>query len=83
SGPTAQTTKPATPAQTLDGEKLYKDNCAACHGGKGVGGSAKALTATNADRTKIENGNVEKGMPAFAGRLTPDEITAILEYLKS
>lgn len=77
------TTSPTKPAQVLDGQKLYTDNCSPCHGAKGVGGSAKALTASNADRTKIEKGNVDKGMPAFGDKLTPDKITAILEYLKS
>jgi len=78
------TTSPTKPAQVLDGQKLYTDNCAGCHGAKGVGSkTAPALTASNADRTKIEKGNVDKGMPAFGDKLTPDEITAILDYLKS
>ena len=82
-GPTTAPTKPTTPTQVLDGKKLYTDNCAACHGEKGVGKTAKALTASNADRTMIEKGNVDKGMPAFGNSLTPDQITTIIDYLKS
>ena len=86
SAPTPATippTKPPTPRQALDEEKLYRDNCIGCHGAKGVGGTGPALSASNADRTIIEKGKSDKGMPAFENKLTPEEITAILEYLTS
>jgi len=80
---TTTPTKTATPTQASDGEKLYEANCAGCHGAKGVGGTAIALSASNANRTIIEKGNLDKGMPAFENKLTPEEISAILDYLRS
>ena len=75
--------KPTTTSSSADGAKLYKDNCSPCHGTKGSGGSAKALTASNVNRAAIENGNVDKGMPSYGNKLSADEISAIIEYLSS
>ena len=72
-----------TPTVAADGATLYKNNCQACHGAKGVGGTGPALTASNVNRDTIEKGIVDKGMPAFGNTLTPDQITAILQYLTS
>jgi mono/diheme cytochrome c family protein len=77
--PTVEETTP----QAINGGSLFEANCMPCHGAKGEGGSAPALTANNADRSTIENGNLNEGMPAFRGSLSPEEITAILEYLQS
>lgn len=86
SAPSAPATIPPveeTIPQAIDGGSLFETNCMPCHGAKGEGGSAPALTASNADRSIIENGELNKGMPAFGGNLSPEEITAILEYLQS
>jgi len=86
SAPSAPATIPSveeTTPQAIDGGSLYETNCMPCHGVKGEGGSAPALTASNADRSIIENGKPDEGMPAFGGSLSPEEITAILEYLQS
>ena len=84
-GPTTQYSQPqsTTPTVAADGAALYKANCQPCHGAKGVGGKAPALTASNVDRTTIEKGKISQGMPAFGNTLTPDQITAILQYLTS
>ena len=79
--PTTSETKQETPTAILDGESLYNKNCKDCHGAKGVGDTAPALSASNADRSILENGDVEH--PSFKDILTPDEITAIIDYLKS
>ena len=79
--PTTSETKKETPTAILDGASLYDENCKACHGAKGVGDSAPAVSANNADRSILENGDVEH--PSFKDILTPDEITAIIDYLKS
>ncbi len=83
--PTPQYSPPqsTTPTVAADGAALYKDNCEACHGAKGVGGKGPVLTASNVNRNTIEKGNIDKGMPAFGTTLTPDQITAILQYLTS
>jgi mono/diheme cytochrome c family protein len=80
---TTQPAKPITTSSSADGAKLYKDNCLPCHGAKGAGGSAGALTVSNVNRAAIENGNVDKGMPRFGDKLSADEISAIIEFLSS
>lgn len=79
--PTTTETKTETPKAILDGASLYDENCKACHGAKGVGDTAPAVSANNVDRSILENGEVEH--PSFKDILTPDEITAIIDYLKS
>jgi mono/diheme cytochrome c family protein len=86
SAPSAPATIPSieeTSPQAIDGGNLFETNCMPCHGAKGEGKSAPALTASNADRSIIENGKLDEGMPAFGDRLSQEEITAILEYLQS
>lgn len=88
---TNTTTSSASPAETpeepsnnvVDGEILYRQNCAVCHGSKGSGGFGPALSVRNIDRNKIENGIASAGMPVFKKILTPEEITAIINFLKS
>ena len=80
--PTTPETNKETPTAVLDGESLYNENCKPCHGAKGVGtDTAPAVSASNADRSILENGEVEH--PSFKDILTPDEITAIMDYLTS
>ena len=97
--PTETPTTPKTPPTTsspsltetleemlnkaVDGEILYRQNCAGCHGSKGVGSMGPALSARNVDKNKIENGIADAGMPVFKKILTPEEITAIINFLKS
>ena len=78
--PTTPEAKKETPPTMVDGTVLYKENCEGCHGARGAGGTAPELSS-NVDKSIIENGNIEKGMPAFKGKLTPEEITAIINYL--
>lgn len=79
--PITPETKKETPIAVIDGKSLYKKNCMDCHGAKGVGDTAPALSASNANRSILENGDVEH--PSFKNILTPDEITEIIDYLKS
>jgi len=72
----------STSASTIiDGEKLFKGNCIVCHGEKP--NQAPTLSVKNVNRTVIENGRPEKDMPLWSKVLTPDKITATIEYLKS
>lgn len=76
-------------SRIIDGEELFKGNCIVCHGEKRMvplpekPSQAPTLSAKNVNRTVIENGRPEKGMPSWDKVLTPEEITAIIEYLKS
>ena len=86
----SNSSKPSTAtSRIVDGEALFKGNCVVCHGEKRMvplpekPSQAPTLSAKNVNKTVIENGKPEKGMPAWSRVLTPDEITAIIEYLKS
>jgi len=73
----------------INGEELFKGNCVVCHGEKRMvplpekPSQAPTLSAKNVNRTAIERGRPEKGMPSWGKVLTPEEITAIIEYLRS
>jgi hypothetical protein len=68
--PSPTETPEETPNNAADGETSYRQNC-------------RARSARNVDRDIIENGIADVGMPAFKKILTPEEITAIINYLKS
>jgi mono/diheme cytochrome c family protein len=84
----------ATPATTangqtaaVDGAVVYATNCAGCHGADGGGVVGPPLQGI-ADRlsedeqlTIVENG--QGGMPAWSGRLTPEEIQAVIDYTRT
>ncbi|MDT0294215.1 cbb3-type cytochrome c oxidase subunit II [Mesonia ostreae] len=84
----------ASASKGLDGKKLFKNNCAACHqdNGKGVPGAFPPLagseTVNNEDSEKmiriiLEGYNEMEGygpMQAFADQLTDAEIAAIMNY---
>jgi mono/diheme cytochrome c family protein len=87
----------ATPAMSLaDGGLDYKSKCAACHGANAnllpktarilkVDPKKLALKASMMSRDEMI-AITEKGkdkMPGFAKELTKDQITAIVDYVKS
>lgn len=84
----AQTTN--TPVTGLTSNPLYEKNCAKCHGktatGRRFGGpslvSIKVASASEDDlRNIITNG---KGhMPKYVGKLTPEEIDALVHEIQS
>jgi len=77
--------KPSDPV-LAQGQQVYKDHCATCHGTKGQGGTGMKLagkvaqTYPNiADQIKvIENGR--SSMPAWKNSLSADDITAVARY---
>lgn len=83
------------PSEILDFDTLYAENCAGCHGAKGLGGAAMALAnpvylATAGDsaiRDVIGNGVRGTSMPAFAaisgGLLTDKQIDAITQQIRA
>ncbi len=86
SGPNGESVTPSvivTSPKSMKGEELYADHCTGCHGAKGVGGVGSPLSDSNVDRSFIENGNLDEGMPAFKGELNPEEIDSIIDYLNS
>ena len=81
-----------------DGEKIYQQQCQVCHGtkGKGDGPVAGALKPPPADFTNAQLMDsltnedlleaISKGMgsmPGFAGVLKPEDVAAVIEYIRS
>lgn len=70
-----------------DGRKLYLQHCAGCHGEDGRRGDPETHAANaarmseDAVRAVILNGKGQT-MPAWKDRLEPDEINAVVEYVR-
>jgi cytochrome c2 len=74
---------PAIASDAPDGAKIFKKKCAMCHkvDKKKVGPAVKAM---NQDaemlRSVIVNG--KKMMPKYSGKLSAEEIDAVVAYMK-
>jgi mono/diheme cytochrome c family protein len=72
------------------GASIYSSRCASCHGADGGGSFGPALGGGVAVQTfpdpKDQEAVVANGrgsMPSFAGSLTPEQITAVVEYTRT
>ena len=88
-----------TAGADLDGKQLFTENCQICHRNTGTGGPVTVqgkklkpadLTGdrirkrTDDDIAKgISEGSPDDGMPAFRDKLKPDEIKAIVAYVRT
>lgn len=79
-------------------KKIYSEKCASCHKENGTGGktdfdgtiiNAEDLTTEKQKKESdkdyieaIEKGFPEDGMPAFKGKLTPQEIKDVVAYIR-
>ena len=75
----------AKPA-SIDG--LYQQHCASCHGANRLGGMGPALLPENLKRLRqkkaskvIANGRAATQMPAFANKLSENEIQSLVKYV--
>jgi mono/diheme cytochrome c family protein len=74
----------------VDGAALFGQRCAGCHGGDGSGGIGPRLAAGRVvanypdpqDQIAVVT-NGRGGMPAFAERLSPEEIAAVVDYTRT
>lgn len=82
----------AMPLFAADGAATFKAKCAACHGPDGTKAMpAMGIKPINTPATTGKSVTqlttiITKGegkMPAFAGKLTPAEITAVATYVKT
>src|SRR5215216_5277222 len=83
----------------MNGEELYKKNCAACHKEAGTGGKVtiegRTIDPDNlvSDKKKnapdekfhswIANGVPDEGMPAFKEKLSDPDIDQIIQYIRT
>jgi mono/diheme cytochrome c family protein len=78
-----------------DGADTFKAKCASCHGASGMGdtgmgkamklrdlGSADVQAQSDADLTGIIT-NGKKSMPKFDGKLSADQITEVVKYIRT
>jgi mono/diheme cytochrome c family protein len=81
----------ASTASAADGKAIFGGKCVACHGsdGKGQGSMGKKLGVKDLSVSKLSAAEMEamvtsgKGkMTPFAGKLSPDEIKAVVGYVK-
>jgi len=89
--PPVTTTPPVTETTAIDAGKIYSTKCAACHGAnrQGTTGLAPPLTAASLAAKSdtemkgvIADGKTGTAMPAFKGAISPEEIGALLKFLK-
>ena len=85
-GPYAATATNTAP----DGRQIYGTYCATCHGGSGqggigpmLGGGAVVSRFPNVAGEVAVVTNGRGGMPAWKGRLTSDQIAAVVAYTRS
>ena len=80
------------PALAVDTAALFATKCAACHGkdGKGTAAGKKMGAKDLAEEVKEPEKEIAediasgKGkMPAFKGKLSPEEIQALAKYVKA
>ncbi len=90
---------PAPVAAVADGKELYAQNCMICHKENGKGGKVtvegKSIDPDDITTAKmkekadekfvgyINNGFPEDGMPAFKDKLTPDQVKAIIQHIRT
>jgi cytochrome c oxidase cbb3-type subunit III len=76
--------------EALTGAEIYAANCATCHGPDGGGGTGPQLSDSAVveaypdpvDEAIVVNDGINN-MPAFEGRLSPEEIAAVVEFTRT
>jgi len=84
--PTTTESTVTTSEIPLTGAEIFASNCARCHGATGEGGRGKNLQGIGADPREdhvdqVTNGG--GGMPAWGSRLTPEQIQAVVDFVRT
>jgi mono/diheme cytochrome c family protein len=70
-----------------EGEDLYRESCASCHGGSGEGGSGPSLVGVDERLTLDQHLEVVRqgrgAMPGWEDDLTPAQIDAVVDYQRT
>jgi mono/diheme cytochrome c family protein len=88
--PPAAAPEAVAAAGGIDGAAIFGERCAGCHGGDGSGGIGPRLAGGRvvavypdaADEIAVVT-NGRGGMPAFAERLSAEEIAAVVDYTRT
>jgi mono/diheme cytochrome c family protein len=82
-------TTPVPSAAADSGQAIFETRCARCHGTDGAGGFGPALAGVvveafpdPADQEAVV-ANGRGSMPAFDDTLTPEQISAVVEYTRT
>ena len=93
------TTASTSASDDLNGHELYAENCIICHRKTATGGAAtiqgKKIKPTDLTKERlrtwsddkwlrdVETGDPDEGMPAFKDKLSPEQIIAIVTYIRT
>ena len=77
-------------AVLAEGRDIYSSQCSQCHGVSGGGGRGKKLSdgmsvdrfPEIADMIEVVEKGIGSGMPRFDNKLDPDEIEAVVRYVR-
>ena len=88
SGGTSSPAAPADDAGLVQGQQIYSQNCASCHGASGQGGYGPKLAGVvavkypNIDDQIALITNGKGAMPAFSKKLSAEQITSVTRYTR-
>lgn len=73
--------------EDADGQQIFADTCAGCHGADGTGGAGPDLTAleaaSDADHVAQVVAEGQGAMPSFEGQLSDAEIQGVASFVSS
>ena len=85
---TSSPAAPAGDAVLVQGQQIYSQNCASCHGASGQGGygfklaGVVAVKYPNIDDQIALITNGKGAMPAFSKKLSAEQITSVTRYTR-
>jgi mono/diheme cytochrome c family protein len=88
SGETSSPAAPTGDAALVQGQQIYSQNCASCHGASGQGGYGPKLAGVvavkypNIDDQIALITNGKGAMPAFSKKLSAEQITSVTRYTR-
>lgn len=88
SGGSSSPAAPSGDPVLTEGQQIYSQNCASCHGASGQGGYGKKLAGVvttkypNIDDQIAVITNGKGAMPAFSKKLSAEQITAVARYTR-